>query len=129
MNYLFQKLQHENFAIVAYILLFICSICLVSEIVEYLLQAGCDIDLQSNSGRTALWKAAANDHRVIVSLLVSQGASVNVQNRVGETILFDRVRKLNNCDVLDDLLLYNVDVNIRDVEGNVALHAAAMAGE
>ena len=37
----------------------------------------------SNSGRTALWKAAQAGHRQVVLRLVAAGAAINTQNQVG----------------------------------------------
>jgi ankyrin repeat protein len=50
--------------------------------VEYLLRRHSDVNHVSNSGRTALWKAAQAGHREVVLRLVTAGAEVNTQNQV-----------------------------------------------
>ena len=52
--------------------------------VEYLVSAACDINAQSNSGRTALWKAAQSGRREIVHLLYALGAALDVRSQVGK---------------------------------------------
>jgi len=53
-----------------------------ADVVEYLVSAGCDVNAQSNSGRTALWKAAQSGRREIVHLLYALGASVDRRSQV-----------------------------------------------
>ena len=96
---------------------------------EYLLSLGCDIDSVSNSGRSALWKAAVNGHRHVVHYLLLMGALVNTQSQVGATVLFDCVKITKLHEIAMDLIHYGLDVNIKDIEGNTALHGAAFMGK
>jgi len=100
----------------------------ISDIVEYLVSIDCDINSRSNSGRTTLWKAACSGHREIVHFLFALGAQVNVQSQVGETVVFECVRKLHLLEILQDLIRLGASVNTRDIELNTALHSAAMSG-
>lgn len=99
-----------------------------TEIVEYLLNHGTDINHQSKSGRTAIWKASQNGQHDIVQYLLSCGASVNKQNKVGSTMLYDTVRQ-NRLDLLVDLINHGADLNLRDIEGNTVLHSASCLGK
>lgn len=101
---------------------------LLPDIVEYLTLAGSSISHRSNSGRTALWKAATEGHREIVHLLFALGADVNTQNQVGETVLFDCCRRVHLSPLVVDLVQFGAKLTLRDVEGNAALHPAAAAG-
>lgn len=100
----------------------------VVEIVEFLVSAGCDIHHRSNSGKTALWKAAAGGHRELVHLLYALGVDVNVHNQVGETVLFECCRKIRLVSLVSDLVQFGADKDARDVEKNSALHLAAFCG-
>jgi len=48
--------------------------------------AACDINAQSNSGRTALWKAAQSGRREIVHLLYALGAALDRRSQVRRQI-------------------------------------------
>ena len=94
---------------------------------KWLVGQGCDINTQSDSGRTALWKSAQGGHREVLHYLLAMGASINAQHRVGTTVLFDCVRSSNLLQITTDLLEHGMDVHIRDIEGNSALHEASLS--
>ena len=94
---------------------------------RFLICEGCNVNHSSKSGRTALWKAAQSGHRSITQLLLEHGASLNVQNRVGQSMLFDCIRTSHAITV--DLVRAGINLGLRDVEGNNVLHAAAMLGK
>jgi ankyrin repeat protein len=74
-----------------------------------------------------MWKAAQNGQDELVHYLLSRGASVNLQNKVGDTILFDCVRKQRHS-LLGHLINYGADLNIKDIEENTVLHCASFLG-
>jgi len=102
------------------------NVCI--DVVEYLVSAACDINARSNSGRTALWKAAQSGRREIVHLLYALGASLDVHSQVGETALFECTRRPELTEIVADLLLWDADAKTTDIERNTALHVAAAAG-
>lgn len=57
------------------------------EVVEILIDAGADIDLQNQRGRTALMFASSRGHLDILKLLVSKGADINLKDQQGNTAL------------------------------------------
>jgi ankyrin repeat protein len=54
-------------------------------VVEALLKAGCNKDLQDTSGRTALHWAAENGHGGVVEALLKAGCNKKIKNRWGRT--------------------------------------------
>ena len=103
-----------------------CITC--TGVVEYLVSASCDINARSNSGRTALWKAAQSGRREIVHLLYALGASLDVHSQVGETALFECTRRPQLSDIVGDLLMWGADATTTDIERNTALHVSAAVG-
>ena len=103
------------------------SISIYIGLTEFLLSLGSNINHQSKSGRTALWKAAQSGHRHMVHLLRKAGAKLNTQNRLGQTVLFDSIR--NSLVISQDLVSAGLDLTLCDIEGNAVLHAAAMLGK
>ena len=57
------------------------------EIVELLIRAGADKDLQDKDGSTPLHRAARTGHKEIVELLMRTGAVINQSNNEGKTAL------------------------------------------
>ena len=50
--------------------------------VQILLKAGCDLDVQDDAGDTALYIAAALNHKKVVKILVEAGADGTIVNNV-----------------------------------------------
>jgi ankyrin repeat protein len=75
------------------------------------------------SGQTVLHLAADNDSLEVVSKLIERGASVNVEDRNGQTPLFCA---LSESEEIARLLLEKceVDVHHRDKKGRTILHVA-----
>ena len=82
-----------------------------SEIVQMLLQAGCEVDLTDSSGCTALYHAVLKGDRVIVQLLMAAGANPNIGMKSGEYPV--HVAALHgNTAILDALISAGCDVNV-----------------
>ena len=92
------------------------------------MEEGGDVNWQSNSGRTALWKAAERGQRELVHLLYASGARLDLANKVGEHILFEVIKDPKLQDIAKDLLHLGIDLSRRDIEGNTVLHKACVLG-
>ena len=57
------------------------------EVVWMLLEAGADVEVKSNGGRTALILAVVNDCKEVVKMLLEAGAAILVQSNDGSTAL------------------------------------------
>ena len=66
-----------------------------TKIVELLIKAGANIDLQDSRGRTALYIASLIGHTGIVELLIKAGANIDLQDSRGRTA-FDRAKTRRN---------------------------------
>ena len=87
--------------------------------------AGMDVNLRDKStNTTALEHAVRNANREMVQLLLSSGATVDLKNASGETVLmmFDDDA---TSDLMWDLINAGANVNQKDVAGNTALMQAA----
>ena len=60
-----------------------------TKLIKQLLEDGMDVDLTDKEGLTALYRAAHNDQKETVSLLLSNGANVNIRDKFGNTPLDD----------------------------------------
>ncbi|XP_046532189.1 ankyrin repeat domain-containing protein 6 isoform X13 [Equus quagga] len=67
-------------------------------VVQILLKAGCDLDVQDDAGDTALHVAAALNHKKVVKILLEAGADGTIVNNAGQTPL-ETARYHNNAEV------------------------------
>nr|XP_035921051.1 ankyrin repeat domain-containing protein 6 isoform X4 [Halichoerus grypus] len=67
-------------------------------VVQILLKAGCDLDVQDDAGDTALHVAAALNHKKVVKILLEAGADGTIVNNAGQTPL-ETARYHNNPEV------------------------------
>ena len=74
--------------------------CMV-QVVEALLQAGADPDVQAQNGSTAMHNAAANGHDAVAESLIAAASDVDVQNSGGNTALHVAASKGTSCSLLD----------------------------
>jgi hypothetical protein len=89
--------------------------------------SGMDVNLRDpRSNTTALEHAVRNANREMVQLLLSSGATINLKNTSGETVLmmFDGDA---TSDLMWDLINAGAKVNLKDDSGNTALMQAATA--
>ena len=112
---------------------------------EFLINAGCDVNIAGPNGRSALMTAAARGKFSCCKLLLNAGANVNVQDKFNgntpliyaaighlEFIAFRlrhpfhlNVAAPGTSECLKLLLHAGADVNKADQRGNTSLHAAA----
>ena len=78
-----------------------------------LIGAGADLNIQSNTGNTALHRAAWNGHSEIVSTLIDEGADLNIQNLYGNTPIHRAAFK-GHIGIVLKLLKANADLNIKE---------------
>uniref|UniRef100_A0A4X2KGW5 Ankyrin repeat domain 6 n=1 Tax=Vombatus ursinus TaxID=29139 RepID=A0A4X2KGW5_VOMUR len=67
-------------------------------VVQILLKAGCDLDVQDDVGDTALHIAAALNHKKVAKILLEAGADGTIVNNAGQTPL-ETARHHNNPEV------------------------------
>uniref|UniRef100_A0A0G4HBX3 Uncharacterized protein n=1 Tax=Chromera velia CCMP2878 TaxID=1169474 RepID=A0A0G4HBX3_9ALVE len=87
------------------------------EVVEYLLDKGVDVNLQTNpdEDRTALHVASARGDRQMLEILLSQHASVEAKDQWGQTSLHVAVEK-GHPSIVEILLdMEGADVNVKEI--------------
>jgi len=78
-------------------------------------------------GETLVHTAARWGHKDVVDLLLTHGAEVNAQNKVGITPLFIAANE-GHENVVKLLLAHGAEINIKTVGGRTLLHVAAGRG-
>ncbi len=84
-----------------------------AQIVEALVNAGANMDMQNKSGNTALIFAAKKNHHETVEILVNAGANLDIQNNKKNTALILAVKK-RHIQIVKILLSAGADVNIEN---------------
>ena len=74
-----------------------------AEMVEALLEAGADVNIEDKDGSTALMEAIPNGNAEIVELLLKAGAKRDVENRHGDSPLSEAKRRKHAA--IESLLL------------------------
>jgi ankyrin repeat protein len=95
-----------------------------TEMVDFLLSKGAEVNMQGLGGWTAVVAAAFENYVEIVELLVARGADVNKKTNDGITALMNAV---GNCNMKITKLLisYGANVNASDNYGETVLMYAA----
>lgn len=99
--------------------LMLASMCGHSEIAQWLIDKGAQVDATNGTGDTALHGAAFLCHPEVIRLLIENGCDVNRKNKRGETPLDSMTRKWNQS--LRDLYagigaILQTDVDIDRIE-------------
>ena len=97
------------------------------ECLEILITAGANVNSQTDSGVSALMKAAANGYNDCVNLLLKAGADVNATCKEGYTSLMYSAM-FGNEVCLNDLLAAGANVNTKEMLGSTALIIASTYG-
>jgi ankyrin repeat protein/transglutaminase-like putative cysteine protease len=86
-----------------------------TDIVEYLIVAGVDVNAENIRGETPLQFAADKDHRKVVELLIEKGADISLH----------LAARLGDVARAKSLIEDGADVNAKDMGGETPLMAAA----
>ncbi len=85
--------------------------------VRALLDAGGNVNLKDDAGRTLLMYAALKNQKEVVQVLLDKGADVNARNTTGETALSLTARE-GHPEIARALLAKGADVNAEDSSGS-----------
>jgi len=99
-------------------------------VVEILIKYGADIEARHKGGHTPLYMAInAKSNRIeVMSLLLSAGASVNVEvGLTGYSPLYSAINA-GHLDAVELLIKHGADINFRNPVGGTPLHDAAYLG-
>jgi len=92
-----------------------------------LLELGAGINIQNDSGDTALHAACSHDNHVdpeLIRLLITNGAGINIQNGMGHTPLHTACIHNLNTEITQLLITNGADVNAQNGVGDTPLHVA-----
>ncbi|RXN10489.1 ankyrin repeat domain-containing 2-like protein [Labeo rohita] len=93
------------------------------EVVEKFLEDGGDPNTCDEFRKTALHRAALENHAKIVEKLLDKGADINFKDRLLSSPLHVATRT-GHSDVVQHLLTSGININAKDWEGDTALHDA-----
>lgn len=94
-------------------------------LVQALIKAGADVNVQDEKGNTALRYAAGAGNYESVRILLESGADVNAKNSEGRTALMSAATFKFNLAMVQLLLDFKADVNAQNDDGYTALMQAA----
>lgn len=98
------------------------------KVVKSCLDRGVDVDIRdTRTGNTPLIATCKNGHVDIVDLVLSRGARVNLQNKIGWSALMVASR-CGHGDVVKLLIDKDAEVNMQDDEGMSALMIVSLSG-
>ncbi len=90
-------------------------------LLEHLLTAGADPDVQAPNGQSALGAAAAAGQTATARLLIARGAHLEGRSRLTLDTPLTEAAQMNQVDMVRLLLDRGADVNARDAMGRSAL--------
>jgi len=96
-------------------------------LVNKLIDAGVDVDIQDRTGYSPLYLASTYGYDGLVEKLIDAGANVDIQKKGGSTPLHIASLKGFN-EIVQKLINAGADVNIEDSKGRTALHFASREG-
>jgi ankyrin repeat protein len=89
-----------------------------SEIINYFISKGVDVNKADNDGNTAFMNAAAaNRDLAVIELLISSVKDINQKNKDGVSALAQAIRG-NSAEVVAALIAKGADVNVTDKNGD-----------
>ncbi len=95
--------------------------------IEVLIQQGAYVDIENESGDTALTGASYCGHKEVVEMLLQNGADVNIKDNKGQTALMMAAGK-GHKEIAEMLLEGGADVNEKSETGDTALIIASYCG-
>lgn len=98
-----------------------------NEVVQVLLRAGCDLDIQDDAGQTALHRAAVQGNTQIISALLQESCALDRQDKDGNTALHE-VSWHGFSQSVKLLVKAGANVHAKNKAGNTALHLACQNG-
>lgn len=109
-------------------LLILASLHGHTNLVEFLLKYGAQVNAVDNELNTALMEAAKAGYIDTMTALLKAGAQPNLQNNSGATALHIATKE-GPIEAVEFLINAKVDVNVQDSNGNTVLHTIAGSGE
>ncbi len=103
--------------------LMVATIANDSLMVETLIAAGVDPNIQSKSGMTALHAAAFNNRDQIMPMIIAMGADPNKIDSKGRTPLLVAAQ-MGHTNPITYLIQAGADLEFKDIKGNTALMLA-----
>lgn len=97
------------------------------ELIQWLINQGCDIQAANSEGRTALMEASASTHVDIIRALLEQGADLHARDKYGRTALLHALDPWSCCssEMIRLLLKHGANPNDTDeINGQTALMRA-----
>jgi ankyrin repeat protein len=88
-----------------------------TEIINYFLEKGVDINKANNDGNTAFMNAASGRELAVLEQLLPKVKNINAVNNKGESALTLAIRS-SSADVVSFLIKNGADINLKDKEGN-----------
>lgn len=90
------------------------------EIIYLLLERGVDVNIKTNTGKTALFEAVRNSDVDLIEELISRGANVNEQDRSGETTLM-LATQINKLNIIKLLVALGARLDLKDEYDDTAI--------
>lgn len=94
------------------------------ETIRTLLQLGADIEIQTDSGNSALKIACKNNHLALAEFLISKGADINSQSEEKGTTPLHAAAYRGHLDLVMLLLKHGAKIDLRTKKGNTPLMLA-----
>uniref|UniRef100_A0A286X9F7 Ankyrin repeat domain 6 n=1 Tax=Cavia porcellus TaxID=10141 RepID=A0A286X9F7_CAVPO len=93
-------------------------------VVQVLLKAGCDLDVQDDGDQTALHRATVVGNTEIIAALIQEGCALDRQDKAGNTALHLACQN-NHSQSTRILLLGGSRADLKNNAGDTCLHVAA----
>ncbi|XP_009875949.1 PREDICTED: ankyrin repeat domain-containing protein 6 isoform X5 [Apaloderma vittatum] len=93
-------------------------------VVQVLLKAGCDLDIQDDSDQTALHRAAVVGNTDVIATLIQEGCALDRQDKAGNTPLHLACQN-SHSQSTRVLLLGGSRADLKNNAGDTCLHVAA----
>jgi ankyrin repeat protein len=98
----------------------------VSELLvaQYLLSRGADVNLKTNAGETALYRAMVHRNVDVIRQLVELGADVNAVTQEGVSVLIQGISETSDLEIIKLIVKAGADVNHLDSQDKSAVNIA-----